>query len=87
VVVTAVGSGAGWVGQDYGAGGTGGAGSGGAATMFGGAGNGVYPTSKPGVVALYYSGKQLYTGGNYITYVSSVDRTYHVFTSSGTLTT
>jgi len=40
-----------------------------------------------GVAIFYYSGTQIYSGGNYITYQASTDRTYHVFTSSGILQT
>lgn len=87
IVVTTVGSGGGWQGQDNGAGGTGAAGASTVATMFGCAGGGISGAAKPGVVALYYSGPQLFNGGNYITFVPSANRTYHVFTSSGTLTT
>jgi len=81
-VTTHVGSGG---GSSSGSGGTGAGGGGGSneGRMFG-CGSKGGAASKAGVVVIKYTGNTIGIGGNNITYVSASDRTYHVFTSSGT---
>jgi hypothetical protein len=83
-VTTTVASGGGLTGHTSNGGiGAGGASYGTNATMFG-CGGYNYGVGRSGVVVIRYTGNNIGTGGNNITYVSSSDKTYHVFTSAGT---
>ena len=83
---TTVGSGGGFTGHYNGNGGTGGGGVsyGSNAAMYG-CGGYNYGIGRAGVVVIRYTGNNIGIGGNNITYVAASDRTYHVFTSAGTL--
>ena len=56
----------------------------GAAKWYGGGNNAFGGGAKQGVLVIRYSGTIVGIGGNHITYNANNDKTYHVFTSSGT---
>ena len=62
----------------------GGSGNGGNATMYGCGGGGCGGLGQPGIVVVRYLGPQAAPGGN-VYYSSGDQKTYHVFTASGTL--
>lgn len=62
----------------------GGAGGGGSATMYGCGGGGCGGLGQAGLVVVRYTGSQAAPGGS-VSFNSTDQKTYHVFTSSGTL--
>jgi len=86
-IVTHVSSGGGWnatTGTTSGVGGPGAGGSAGAAKWYGCGGCGA--AGFQGIIVIRYSGTQRGTGGNFTTYNSNDDKTYHVFTAVGSST-